>query len=400
MTESKRVFILCETSSTHGRDIVEGINHFGLEHDWILNFEQRGRFDTTAKRFSPWNADGIISRTYHKSMHRVLRESNLPLIELFGSPYTGIDNEVAIDENSLAVMIVDHFLERGLRRFAYYCMEDAPFFHERRNCLLNYLNQKGYDCDICPTTWRNSDYFFPQWHEKYRAQVTKWLKGLPKPIALYAAIDNHAQIILNICREENIRIPQEISVVSVGNDEWLCHLYRPTISSVDASGYTIGYMAAQLLQAKMEGTAVPKEKIKVPPSFLAVRQSSDFYSIGDPDIEKALLFVRDNACNRIQIADVANSVALSERTLYRGFKKYLNRTPQEEILRIQMETAQRFLRETTLPIIAIARRTGFSTPEYFIRAFKRECGMTPNVYRKKCRFQFEPETADWPDDEF
>ncbi|MDO5554113.1 MAG: DNA-binding transcriptional regulator [Planctomycetia bacterium] len=387
MKELHRVLVLCETSSTHGRDIVEGINHFALEHDWNINFEQRGRFDTTAKRFTPWNADGIISRTYHKSMHRILLESKLPLVELFGSPYTGIDNEVAIDEASLAVMIVDHFLERGLRRFAYYCMEDAPFFHERRRCLLNYLEKKGYGCEICPTSWRDSDYFFPQWHEKYRKQVTKWLRELPKPIALYAAIDNHAQIILNICREEKIQIPQDISVVSVGNDEWLCRLYRPTISSVDASGYTIGYTAAQLLQAKMEKRPVPKQKINIPCSFLAVRQSSDFYSIGDPDTEKALLYIRENACSRLTVSEVADHLNLSERSLYRGFKKFLNRTPQSEILRIQMETAKQFLRETTLPIVSIAHRTGFSTPEYFVRAFRRECKVTPNVYRQRCRFQ-------------
>lgn len=386
MSEKKRILVLCETSSTHGRDIVEGINHFALENDWNLNFEQRGRFDTTGRRFTPWNADGIISRTYHRSMHKVLLESRLPLVELFGQPNTGIDNEVAIDEESLAKMIVDHFLERGHHQFAYYCMEDAPFFHKRRECLLRYLAQKGLSCDVYPSTWRDSDYFFPQWHEKYRSRLTKWLKGLPKPIALYAAIDNHAQIILNICKDEGIHVPQEISVVGVGNDEWLCRLYRPSISSVDASGYKIGYIAASLLQEKMEGKHIQRDRINVPCSFIAVRQSSDFYSIGDEDIESALAFIRENACNRIRIPDILQKVDISERSLFRGFKKFLGRTPQEEIIRIQLETAQKLLRETPLSIFVIARRTGFRSPEYFVRVFHQKCGITPNVYRKQCRF--------------
>ena len=384
MSSKARVLILCETSSTHGRDIVEGINHFALEHDWNLNFEQRGRYDTTSHRFAPWNVDGIICRTYHRSMYQVLQDSNLPLVELFGQPNTGIENEVAIDEQSLATMIVNHFLERGHRRFAYYCMEDAPFFHERRERLISTLATHGYSCDIYPTRWIDSDYFFPQWHEKYRAPLTKWLKGLPKPIALYAALDNHAQIILNICREEGIRVPQDISVVGVGNDEWLCQLYKPSISSVDASGYTIGYIAAKLLWEKMEKIHIVRDRINVPCSFLAVRQSSDFYSIDDPDIDRALAFIREHACNRIQINDIVNEINVSERTIYRGFKKYLGRTPQVVILRTQMETAMQLLRETTISVAGIARRTGFSTPEYFVRAFRRECGITPNVYRKQC----------------
>ncbi len=319
-------------------------------------------------------------------MFHIIQNSNLPIVELFGQPNSGIDNEVAIDEMSLSRMIVDHFLERGHHRFAYYCMEDAPFFRERRECLLTVLKEKGYSCNVFSAKWKDSDYFFPQWHEKYRAPTTKWLRNLPKPIALYAAIDNHAQIVLNICREEGIRVPQDVSVVGVGNDEWLCRLYKPSISSVDASGYTIGYIAAELLQEKMEGHHIARDKIKVPCKFLAVRQSSDFYSIDDPDIERALLFIRENACGRIQIQDIVNELNISERSIYRGFKKYLGRTPQSEILRIQMETAKQFLRETTLSIQGIANRAGFSTPEYFVRAFRRECGLTPNTYRQNCQF--------------
>lgn len=386
MTKPLRIMVFCETNTAYGRGLLEGINQYACEHNWLLSFEQRGRYDTSFGLYKPWHADGIISRTYHRSMYNMLCDSQLPLIELLGYADPNSRANVTMDEKYLAKLVADHFIEHGLRRFAYYCMEDAPLFYPRRAYFLEYLDSFGYPCDVFPTTWSHTDYVFPKWREEYRPKLRKWLRMLPKPIALYASLDQCAQVVLELCQELGINVPQEISLVAVGNDEWVCRLLKPSLSSVDGNSYTIGYMAAKMLNKKIRNELVDNQTIYIPASFLAVRQSSDFYAVDDPDVKTALEFIHKNACNRIQVRDILNEINVSQRTLYRSFKKYLNRTPQAEILRVQMESAKQLLRETNLAINIIAKRTGFSNDIYFIRAFHRECGMTPNTYRQQCRY--------------
>ncbi|MDO5553738.1 MAG: DNA-binding transcriptional regulator [Planctomycetia bacterium] len=386
MEKALRILVFCETNTTYGRGILEGLTKYAHEHNWILSFEQRGRSERPFGRYTPLRADGIITRTYHRSMYDILRESGLPMVELLGQVDRDVLPAVTMDEKYLAHLITDHFLERGLRRFAYYCMEDAPLFYPRREYFLEYLEQLGYPCEVYPTQWAQSDYVFPRWREKYRPKLAKWLQSLKKPVALYASLDQCGQVILELCQELGIRVPQEISLVAVGNDEWVCRLLRPSLSSVDGNSYVIGYHAAQILDRKIKQEPVEPKTLFIPASFLAVRQSSDFYSVGDPDIEHALTFIRENACQRIQLRDILHEVNISQRTLYRGFAKYLNRTPQSEILRVQMETACQLLRETNFSVAAVAHRCGFSNDIYFVQAFRRERGVTPNAYRQQCRY--------------
>lgn len=382
-----RVLAFCETNTKYGRDILEGIDQFAREKNWILSFEQRGRFDLSLNRYLPWQADGIITRTPQLSLARIIQESGLPIVELLSSSQN-VNNraDITMNEKVMSKMIADHFIEHGLRQFAYYDMENAPMFYTRRNSYLEYLASLGYSCIVYPSTWSHRDDCFPQWNDKYRKKLSKWLLALPKPIAVYASLDQCGQVVLELCQELGILVPQEISLVAVGNDEWVCRMMHPTMSSVNGNSYKTGYLAATLLEKKMRHEPVENEINHVSPDYLVIRQSSDFYSIGDPDIEKALLFIRENACRRIQLKDILHEVNISQRTLYRGFDKYLHRTPQAEILRVQMEEAKCLLRETHFSIASIALQTGFSSDIYFIQAFRRECGITPNLYRIKNRF--------------
>lgn len=164
---------------------------------------------------------------------------------------------------------------------------------------------------------------------------------------------------------------------------------RPPLSSVDGNGFVVGWRAAQILERKMNGETVDDKTIYVPANFLATRRSSDFYAVGDPDVEKALTFIREYACRRIRIQDVLCEVNVSQRTLYRGFEKYLGRTPQEEIMRVQMEQAKILLRETNDSVSTAAYQCGFSSDVYFIKAFRREVGTTPNTFRQQFRLDSE-----------
>ena len=382
----RRILVFCETNTSYGRGIIEGLSQYAREKNWILSFEQVGRDARQFERYKPWRADGVVIRSYYRSTYAKIQQSGIPFVELLGYAETNTPPDVTMDERRVAELVVDHVVARGLRTFAYYCMEDSPIFYGRRHFFLERLLTLGYPCDVYPVRWRERDYTFPRWSEKYRAKLAKWLKGLPKPVALFASLDQCGQVVLELCQELGIRAPQEISLVAVGNDDWICNLLRPTLSSVDGNSFAIGWHAAHILERKMNGESVEKKTIFVPAGFLATRQSSDFYAVGDPDVETALTFIRENACQRITVQDILDEINVSQRTLYRLFAKYLGRTPQDEIMNVQIERAKTLLRETNDSVAAVAFQCGFASDVYFIRAFRREVGTTPNMFRLQYRF--------------
>jgi LacI family transcriptional regulator len=208
---------------------------------------------------------------------------------------------------------------------------------------------------------------------------------LPKPIGVMACYDFAGQQLLDVCRELDIAVPEQVAVIGVDNDVRLCRLCTPPLSSVIPDTHRTGYEAAQLLDQLMHGAKKTEECLLIPPSGIAERQSSDVYALDDNDIVAALRFIRENACKGIGVADVLKAVPLSRRMLEHRFQKLVRRTPHAEIIRIRMERACRLLRETDLSLAEITSRSGFANPDYFSVAFKNYMQMTPRAYRKRSR---------------
>jgi LacI family transcriptional regulator len=156
---------------------------------------------------------------------------------------------------------------------------------------------------------------------------------------------------------------------------------RPTLSSLELDVRQIGYEAARVLDRKMAGKRVP-DAVFIPPTHVAVRQSTDLMIIEDADVVQAMQFIRDYACAGIDVLRVADEVGLSRRVLERRFFQYLGRTPKAEIMRIRMDRAKMLLAQTDKSRESIAQKTGFDSPEYFSKAFHKLVGMKPQAYRK------------------
>ncbi len=151
--------------------------------------------------------------------------------------------------------------------------------------------------------------------------------------------DLQAVCLLDICRRLDIGVPDEMAILGRGNDTAICETVRPTLSSVDVDARRCGYEAAQMLDEKMAGKQVPK-MVLVPPTRIAIRQSTDLMVIEDPDVVQALRFIRDYACKGIDVPRVADEVGVSRRALERRFLEFLGRTPNAEIIRVQIERAR------------------------------------------------------------
>ena len=281
-------------------------------------------------------------------------------------------------------MAAEHFLDCGLRHFAYIAFGEGWWINMCQEAFCKVLEERGYDCAayLPPARGRNASIL----HEHQLPGLVDFIRFLPRPCGVLTPGDLHAVRLLNVCREFDITVPEDMAILGVGNDAVICETVRPTLSSMDLDARRIGYEAAKLLDLRMAGKDMT-DVVLVSPSHVAVRQSTNLMVIEDADVVQAMRFIRDYACTGIDVPRVADAVGMSRRVLERRFYRYLGRTPNAEILRIQIDRAKLLLSRTDKTRESIARQSGFATPEYFSRAFRREVGMTANAFRKKAVFR-------------
>jgi LacI family transcriptional regulator len=245
------------------------------------------------------------------------------------------------------------------------------------------VTQRGCQCE-CIHARRGSER--PEQWEQQQAELIDWAKGLPKPAGVMACTDQLGFWLLDACQRGGIAVPEEISVVGVGDDEPLCDLATPRLSTVDCRGAKVGYEAAALLSRLMNGEEPPSEDILIPPGGIVVRASSDVIAVDDPIVARALRFIREHARDGIQVEDVARFVHTSRSTLQRRMRKEVDRSPQEEITRVKLNWVRQLLVETNLPLEAVAHKAGFAHVQYMIECFRLQFGKTPGQFRQSMRF--------------
>jgi LacI family transcriptional regulator len=382
-----RILLLVETSRIYGRGVAEGIARYALENGpWSIQFEERGLDSSPPEWLKEWRGDGIISRTVNMRLAKMLWATKLPMIEMFGGPKIG-DLHIRSDTCIGGQMIVKHFENCGLRRFAHFTYENTWWIKVQQEDYRKAVEEKGYRCHIYQAPI--SDRSMPVWHERYRSRLIKWLRSLPRPIGIFAAVDLHAARLLDVCREIDIAVPEEVAIIGVGNDPVICETAHPTLSSLDLDARRVGYEAARLLDLKMSGKQL-KGILSISPSHVAVRQSTDVMAVEDEDLVLAMRFIRENACSGIDISRVADEVGLSRRVLERRFQEHLGFAPKKEIMRIRIERAKTLLARTDNTIESIVHKSGFRSVAYFTVAFQREVGATPHAYRQRHRI-----SRDW-----
>ena len=384
MKKKKRILLVIETSRGHGRNILDGIASYVREKgDWQLFFEDRGILQKPSKWFSTWHGDGIIARSIDKEVGDVLREKNLPLVELLGGG-GAFHRDIYEDVDCLGELAVEHLWDCGLRNFAFFCTDNTAWSRRRGEAFRRRLLLRGSDCSFCPLPDPNvQDHFLDGLVQSADSFLVEWIKSLPKPVGILTAIDIQAFYILTACQAADIAVPEEVAILGCGNDALVCSLLTPRLSSIDLNSRLLGYTAAQLLDDKMRSPGKTYPPIIYNPSHVIVRQSTDIIAINDPDIAKAIRYIRDHFMDPININSIAESVALTPRTLQRRFHDHLGRSPEAELIRMRLNHAKYLLQSTNFAVAKISQQSGFASPQYFMRAFRRELGLTPNQYRQK-----------------
>ncbi|MGH7980875.1 MAG: substrate-binding domain-containing protein, partial [Limisphaerales bacterium] len=212
--------------------------------------------------------------------------------------------------------------------------------------------------------------------------IAAWLASQPRPLALFACNDVRAQQVLNACRESGIKVPEEVAVMGVDNDDVLCNLCEPPLTSIEPNAEELGYRAAALLDRAMHGGHLPNDSTLIAPTRIVERASTDIVAIEDPVTVQAVRFIRDHVGNGIAVKDVLTHVNRSRTDVEQRFRRWLGCSVHSEILRVRIERVQGLLRLTDLNLDQIANRAGFATAAHVCRLFQRYYHQTPTEYRK------------------
>jgi len=381
MKRKKNILLLIESSSAYGRMLLKGISQYVRERDqWTLHIEDRGLLPVPVQLFHGWKGDGIISRTPNRQFYNALNKCHCPIVELLRADPL-VDIEVHPDDCKTIEMCINHYLERKITSIAFYAFGNSWWIKRRHDLFCEITRHLNINTScFMDTSSRKADPK-PEWEEKYEKPLKKWLKSLPYRTGILVVNDAQAVRVLNACRILGINIPEQLAVVGVDNDENLCNLTTPTLSSLDRNVEIVGYKAAELLDLKIAGKKLPPLPVIVPPKGIVVRHSTDIVAINDPDVIAAIHYIAEFAIQGITVGEVAQHVQLSHSTLCRLFQKELKRSPKEEIIRVRLHHAMFLLTQSRLSLRAIAKQCGYKTVEHFSALFKSNTGETPMAYR-------------------
>jgi LacI family transcriptional regulator len=380
------VALIVETSLAPGREIVRGIARYMHEHGpWAIYHEPHSIEELQDAWLDDWKGDGIIARLKHDRIAREAEkaiERGIPVVDVLGEVSDAKVPLVHTDDAAISRMTADNLIGKGYRHFGYCGMANVQWSDIRRDQFRKTVEAAGFDCD-CMTVLLRED---PKWSRDVEdKQLEEWIKGIKTPAGLMVCSDQRSQRVLEACRRLGIAVPEEIAVVSCNNDEPLCEMCNPPLSSVWADHSQIGYEAAALLDRWMAGQTPPTEPLMLPPRRIVERRSSDSLAIEDELVATAARYIREYACDGIGVDEVVAHVPASRSVLQRRYRRVMGRTMHDEIVMARLKRAQQLLADTDQPIALIAQRTGFKHQEYMGTVFRQKLNVTPAKYRKQFR---------------
>ena len=377
----KSVALLVETSNAYARGLVEGITDYLHEFPgWSIYLPEQQRSAEAPRWLANWQGDGVIARIETPQIAAALSKLKIPVIDVSAARPLPNLPWVETDDRVIARLAAEHLLQRGFRNLAYCGEIGFNWSRWRGEAFHEEVLARGAKSFHFENATRGQQGY--RWQEQMD-RLAHWLCQLPKPIGIMACYDMKAQQLLDTCRQLGIAVPDEVAVIGVDNDELLCNLCDPPLTSVIPDARRTGYLAAELLQQAMSGKEVPAEGHLIEPLGVATRQSTDVLAIDDREIAAVVRYIRLHACSGITVKDILRDIPMSRRVLENRFAKMMGKTPHEAILEQRLERVRVLLRETELALDKIAAQSGFEHPEYLSVVFRRHYGMPPGAYRRQ-----------------
>ncbi|HEY1609871.1 MAG TPA: DNA-binding transcriptional regulator [Paraburkholderia sp.] len=385
-TPAHRIALLFNANKVYDREIITGIGNYlrSTRVAWDLFLEEDFRCRLAGiERFA---GDGIIADFDDPAVADALRGNPLPVVAIgssFEDPmaYPADVPYIATDNEKLVSLALTHLIGAGLQHVAMYSLpaaEENRWAQQREIAFDKLLRAEGLDVRI----YRGLQTSAPVWDQSIE-QLTEWLHELPKPVGVIAVTDGRARHVLQACLTAGIPVPEQVAIIGIDNDPLTRTLTRIPLSSVIQGTEEMGRTAAHLLHQMLRGARFPGRRILVPPVGINVLESTRHEPLASPHVMRARHFIRQYACQGIKTEQVADYVGVSRSSLEEHFRRELQCTVHQEILRHKLDAAKAMLASRDASSAEVAIRCGFTSLQYMYAVFKRELGCTPREYQER-----------------
>jgi LacI family transcriptional regulator len=372
------VALLIETSLASGRDILRGIARYVREHEpWALYHEAHSLTDALPRWLSRWKGDGIIARIQTPEMARALAKSAIPVVDVLGVVAESRFPLVHVDDEAIARLAAEHLRERGLENFGFFGIRSENWSERRYAAFCRAVAPACVAMYELPRDGAGKR----SW-ERVENRLARWIAALPRPAGVLVCSDQRGSQLLEACRRAGVAVPDDVSVIGVDDDQPLCEVCSPPLSSVQPGHARVGYEAARVMDRLLGGGAVSREPILLPPEGIVSRLSTDSLAIADRAIVVALRLIREQAHVGLTVEGLARHAGVSRSVLQRRFRSVLRCSIHQAILSAKIKQARELLTRSNLPLAIVAERSGFKHQEYMGVVFKARLGTTPARLRR------------------
>lgn len=379
----REVAIVVDAATSFSRGLLGGVSQWVAAHPgWLVTVDDRHRDAPLPEWLLGWNGNGMISGLPERSLPRTWRGAGRAVVHVRDRLTAGRLPGIYPDDDAAVHVAVTHLADLGLRHLGV-CPGacDAPV---RLDAAVRFAEAAGCCVDVFATASRCGGRLRNA--EPVGAKpLGRWLASLPKPVGVVATDDVLALNILEACRDHGLVVPDDVAMVAVADDDALCGLATPGVTSVTHDRTRLGYEAARMLEEAMTTGRPMATVVLVPPAGITVRQSSDVLAVDDADIRRAIRLIRERGCSDLSAAQVATSLGISRKLLDRKFQQLLSRTIHDELQRTKIAEAKRLLAQTDHKLLVVSVRAGFTHAAQLCNVFKSAVGMSPMQYRKTTR---------------
>lgn len=384
------IALLVDASRAYGRGLLNGVAAFADErNDWLLLPHERNILSELPSWIRQNRVDGIIAEIPTAAFGGQLLKMKVPVVDVQGHGKCPQAVSFDSDASQIGRMAAEFFLDAGFAHVAYCGYPGIFFSDERQAAFVGCLQKRRIDAHVY--AWKekpeeSGDFLhLERSGMEYEPSLRRWLAELPKPVAILACNDVRGQQIVNACREQGVELPAQAAVMGMDNDEVICCLCRPKLTSIAPDTRKIGYLAAQAVARMLAGEGIPFRRNTIPPLRIVERESTDTIPATHPVVVKAGRMIRDRVCRGLSVGQIASELDYSRSMLDKLFRQQFGHSLSREMLRVRLSRSTALLRDSDLPVAEIAVRCGFPTATSFCRFFNRETGQSPAVFRAQVR---------------
>jgi LacI family transcriptional regulator len=369
---SFRVAVCIDTRDGPGRDRLAGVYKFATQRKWQLSLIRQDD-ELHLRLLRGTHFDGAITFDRNPALHRMLSDQGTVCIEAAATHLPLAQGAVFVDDAQIGRTAYRHLAEAGFERFAYCGVRGSYVSGLRADTFVQNARASAAENFVFQDHYGDG--------QAALGPLLAWIKKLPKPVGILAFDDKMAMRVMAACHQANLAIPAEVGLLGLGNDELLCELTDPALSSLAVPTREVGWRAAQMLAEFLDGHPPNPPRVALAPLDIVVRASTDRVRGSDELVGRAIEFLRAHAHTPIGTAQVAENLAVARRTLERRFQNETGKTLHDFLTEFRLRRAKRTLRQFDTPLEEIARASGYSAVSAFIRMFAQSTGVHPRDYR-------------------